>query len=88
MPWQPGQSGNPEGSPKGKPWAGALRRAIAEADRDKLLEIAKTLLDKAAEGDMQAVKELGDRLDGRAPQALTLQGDEEGGPVRFKWLDG
>ena len=52
-----------------------MRRAIAEADRDKLLEIAKAVLDRAAEGDMQAVKELGDRLDGKPTQ--TIAGDSE-----------
>lgn len=68
MAWVKGQSGNPDGSPKGKPWAGAIRRAIAESDREALLDIAKALVAKAAEGDLQAIKELGDRLDGKPHQ--------------------
>jgi len=62
-----------------------LRRAIAESDREELLMIAKAVLAKAAEGDIQAVKEIGDRLDGRPVQPVG--GDEELGPIRheFAW---
>jgi hypothetical protein len=81
MPWAPGQSGNPEGNPKGKPWAGAIRRAIAESDREELLAIAKSLLAKAGEGDVAAIKELGDRLDGKVPQGI-IGGDDDAPPIR------
>ena len=40
--------------------------------------LAERLLDKAAEGDVSAMKELGDRLDGKSPQALT---DADGNPL-------
>lgn len=40
--------------------------------------LAERLLDKAAEGDVSALKELGDRLDGKVPQALT---GEDGAPL-------
>ena len=41
-------------------------------------QIAEQLLTKAADGDMTAIKELGDRLDGKAPQAIT---GADGGPL-------
>ena len=53
---------------KNKPWANALHRAIVQADGAKLRAIADRLIEKAAEGDIQAIKELGDRLDGKAVQ--------------------
>jgi hypothetical protein len=40
------------------------------------------LIDKAAEGDMSALKELGDRLDGKSVQPIA--GDAEGPPVALE----
>ena len=56
-----------------------MRRAIAEADRDQLLDIAKAVLAKAAEGDMAAVKEMGDRIDGKPAQSVDI-GNADGKP--------
>lgn len=82
MPFQPGQSGNPAGSQASKPWREAINRAIARAQNDddyrSLNKLADKLLEKAAEGDMGALKELGDRLDGRPAQAITGADD---GPI-------
>lgn len=50
-----------------------LNIAIKEAHddgRDKLRAIADKLVDLAIEGDMQAIKEIGDRLDGKPSQAI------------------
>lgn len=65
--WRNGQSGNPGGRPKSKPFADALRMEIKAAGEDhKLLRtIARALLDKAKAGDMQAIREVADRLDGK-----------------------
>jgi hypothetical protein len=69
---------------KAKPWADAIRRAIARREETgsgaDLNRLAEQLLDKAAEGDMAALKELGDRLDGKAAQSLTV-GGEDGKPL-------
>lgn len=87
-PWKPGQSGNPNGRPKVKPFRDAVRRVIAEAgdDKDMLKAVAAALLAKGMDGDVSAIKEIADRLDGKVPQ--TLQGDDEGGPIRLEvgWL--
>lgn len=64
---------------KGKQWQMAIERALetrGAADRRAALdELAGVLLNKAAEGDMAALKEVGDRLDGRPAQAIV--GDPE-----------
>ena len=56
MAWNKGQSGNPKGRATEKPFADALRMEIkaAGSDHKQLRLIARKLLDKAAEGDMQA----------------------------------
>lgn len=74
MAWEKGESGNPAGKPRGsqrdKPYREALRMELAKAgDNLKALrEIAAAHIEKAKAGDMQAIKELGDRLDGKPAQ--------------------
>ena len=74
MAWKKGESGNPQGRAIEKPFADALRMEIKAAgdNHKKLREIASKLLDKAADGDMQAINCLADRLDGRPAQALEV----------------
>lgn len=75
-------AGRPPGSQnKDKPFRDALRLAIADAEDNprKLRKIAEKLFDKAAEGDVAAIKEIADRLDGKVPQAIG--GSDELGPV-------
>lgn len=59
---------------KNKPWQEAIRRALARAEDEgnyrSLNALADKLLDKASEGDMSAIRELGDRLDGKAQQDI------------------
>lgn len=75
---------NPTGKsgPRDKPFRDALRMEIAEAqDNPRALRlIARALLDKAITGDVQAIKEIGDRIDGKPAQAIT--GDDELDPIR------
>lgn len=72
---------NPRGQQRDKPFRDALRIAIADADDNprKLRKIAEKLYDKAAEGDVAAIKEIADRLDGKVPQGIG--GSDELGPV-------
>jgi hypothetical protein len=81
MTWQPGQTGNPLGQPKTlKPWREAINRAIKrreESDPLALEKLADKLLSKVAEGDVSAIKEFGDRIDGKPQQAVELSGDAE-----------
>jgi hypothetical protein len=57
-------------SAKNKLFDGALRRAIAQADGDKLRQAADALLDAAADGKPWAIALLADRLDGKADQTV------------------
>ena len=64
-------------SGKNKPWADALRKALAVTDpikrRKKLFLTAEALVDKALEGDVSALKEIGDRMDGKARQSIDAE---------------
>lgn len=79
MPWKPGQSGNPSGPPKRvKVWRDAINRAIKrreESDPQALEKLADRLLAAVAEGDVAAIKEFGDRLDGKVAQPIS--GDDD-----------
>jgi len=72
---------NPLGKqgPRDKPYRDALRMEIAAAGPDlKLLRaIAKTHLAMALSGDMQAIKELADRTDGKSAQESTVTIDDK-----------
>lgn len=72
---------------KSKPWARAIERALENRSRAKQLEaldeLAETFLAACDAGDLAALKELGDRLDGKANQ--TISGPDGGAiPVGIK----
>jgi hypothetical protein len=80
MAFQKGQSGNPGGRQKDKPWADALRLAVFREDAEgkrRLLAIAEKCAAAAESGDMQAIKEIGDRLDGKPAQESTVTIDDK-----------
>lgn len=60
--------GNNFSSKNNRLWANTLRRAVVQADGERLRRIAEALLNKAEEGDINAIKEIGDRLDGKPKQ--------------------
>ena len=62
-------------SGKNKPWKDALTRAIAQADGKVLRKLADALVKKASAGDVAALKEIGDRLDGKSVQAVEQKMD-------------
>jgi hypothetical protein len=78
---------NSRGQQRDKPFRDALRIAISEAEDNprKLRRIAEKLFDKAAEGDVAAIKEIADRLDGKVPQGIG--GDDELGPVQLQTIE-
>lgn len=69
---------------KAKIWHAAILRALDKrgaGDRVAALdELAGKLLDLVATGDLAALKEFGDRLDGKPAQ--TISGDPDGEPIR------
>lgn len=72
---------NLKGGGKGqdKIWSDAVRRAVKRArdgkGRKKLEILADSLVDKGINGDVSAMREVGDRLDGRSTQAVNLKHD-------------
>ena len=74
------------GAPKGnqnarrKPWADALRRALARnggSIDSGLNNIADQVIVAALNGDQWAIKELAERLDGKAAQSVDVTSDGE-----------
>lgn len=49
-----------------------MQLAAAGEDRPTLRSIADSLIAKASEGDVQAIKEIADRLDGKPAQESTV----------------
>lgn len=82
MPAPGGPEGNTKSSRDNRMWRNTIQRAIAQSDPDRLRRIAEKLLSKAEEGDLGALKELGDRIDGKAAQQIIMHGDADGGPIQ------
>ena len=70
-PWQPGQSGNPGGRPRRTALTDALREKLDEpylgdrAHRTNAEVIAEKLVRAATKGNIQAIREIADRVEGR-----------------------
>lgn len=82
-------AGAPEGNKnatKNRPWAEAINRALLAEDGKKLRALADKIIDKALEGDVSALKEIGDRVDGKAAQAI-VGADGEALVVRIEASD-
>lgn len=82
MPFAPGAVSNPSGK-NGKEFKAALRLAVKRTDGDKtkLAMIAEALVEKAVAGDVQAIREVADRMDGKVAQILA--GDPDS-PLELK----
>lgn len=77
------QPGN-QNATKNKLWRSALDRAIAQDDGARLRSAAEKLLDLAAAGESWAVRELGDRLDGKSVQPIAGDSDS---PLTIKIIE-
>jgi hypothetical protein len=69
-----------------KAWRDAIRVAVNRVEEDggkKLAKLADALVTAGLDGDVPALKEIGDRLDGKVPQAH-VGGGEEDNPIRFE----
>ena len=78
--WQKGQSGNPRGRPSTKPFKEALA-ALVDQNAEAMRLAAAALMARAQTGDVAALKEVADRLDGKVP--TTVGGSSDVGPVRL-----
>jgi hypothetical protein len=85
--FESGKSGNPGGRPKTKPFKDALMIEALSAERGEeclaprgsLRWNARQLL---MQGDVPAIRELADRLDGKVPQGV-VGGGEDDDPVNI-----
>jgi ribosomal protein L29 len=82
--WKPGQSGNPGGRPKKTPLADACRELLNmpvpkdKSGRSYAEAISEKLARKALAGNISAVREIADRAEGKARQAMELSGPGSG----------
>lgn len=61
----------------------------AESSKDSvrsLRRIAERLLDEAADGNVQALKEVADRLDGKVPQGIENGDPNQPFRMTFEWM--
>jgi hypothetical protein len=79
---------NPRGQQRDKPFRDALRMFLFSENgrkgRRKLDLAAAALVGKAVKGDVAALKELADRLDGKVAQAIV--GDDEHDPISLRTI--
>ena len=91
----------PAGAPKGNTngatgteWRDTIRRVLLKYEkgdvkrRQALDKVAEKLVDKALEGDMAAIKELGDRHDGKPGQSVELKGTVDTRVFPMEYVDG
>jgi hypothetical protein len=77
--------GNQNGK-KGKLFYNQLRIALVQEDSRKLRTIAQKLVDAAEQGEPWAVKEIMDRVDGKAVQSTEISG-VDGNAIELKQIE-
>lgn len=65
---------------KGKLFYDQLRKALVQEDSLRLRKIAEKLVESAEEGEPWAIKEVIDRVDGKAHQSTSLE-NSDGSPL-------
>ena len=87
----PAPLGNQNARKENRIWRDTLIRAAKQKGAkgvEKLRLAADALVDRATAGDVRACVEIGDRIDGKVPQAIT---GPDGGPVQIQdvpWVKG
>ena len=75
----PNKGGAPEGNQnakKGKLFTEQLRKVLVQNDLFKLRKITEKLVESAEKGEAWAIKEVIDRMDGKAVQATEISGPD------------
>ena len=81
-PWPKGVSGNPGGRPRKKHITEELERLLAQEAPNRKGQtwasvIAEALLVQASKGDVRAISELANRVEGKPLQALSVSTDSD-----------
>ena len=71
----PAPKGNQNSSKNNRAWAKVVKKLAIQEDAKRLHKVAEALFRKAEDGDISAIKELGDRIDGKSEQ--TISGDSD-----------
>ncbi|MBK8200754.1 MAG: hypothetical protein IPK75_20650 [Acidobacteria bacterium] len=85
MAGKPGRSGRPIGSVE-KMFSDAVRVLVCQRGGDgekRITVIANRLVSLAEEGNIVAIQEVANRLDGKPPQQVAVTG-EDGGPLQIE----
>ena len=72
--------GNSNSSKENRIWGNIIRKLAVQEDYKKLHAVANKLFEKAIEGDMAAIKEIGDRVDGKSVATTEISG-LDGSPI-------
>jgi len=67
--------GNTNSNKNNRLWTDTIRRVAIQGNGERLRKMAEALFDKAEEGDINAIREIGDRLDGKAAQTIIGAGE-------------
>lgn len=90
MVWQKGKSGNPKGrQKKGQTLTDILRASLAEPNAQGVTRsraLSDTLTRLADSGDLDAIRYIYDRVDGKPVETQQI-GGMNGGPLTIKWVD-
>lgn len=68
--------GNTNSSKNNRLWADTIRRALVQGKGERIRNIAEKLVTMAEEGSIMAMKEIGDRIDGKSIQAIEGTGED------------
>ena len=67
--------GNTNSSKNNRAWGKVVKKLAIQEDAKRLHRVAEALFRKAEDGDIAAIRELGDRIDGKSEQ--TISGDSD-----------
>jgi hypothetical protein len=85
MPWQPGQSGNKKGRPPGRTeWRESVEaQRLRDVAYQTLEQVARGIITAPAKDRVAAARELLDRVEGKAVQAIEMSGPD-GQPIETR----
>jgi len=93
IPFKEGESGNPSGRPKGSKNLSTILKEMLEAEIDVVVDgkkekkafkdvIIRKLIQKANNGDLRAIREIFDRVEGKPKETVNLQSDNT-----IRWIE-